>query len=503
MSRTITAENIGPVPKCVIELPDDGGVVELLGRNGQGKSQLLNATERLLGVGKTTVTNRDSTIRGSLEGLGVRLSVSKGGTRRTGDLEVVGLEHRLDLATFIDPQIDNPESADRKRIAALMALSGVTADSTRFHRLTGGSEKFATLVDAKVEKMTDVVEIAKQVKADLERAARSLESQADRELGEAKGAAGTTEGLDMEAETDPVKLNAARDAAVATLTALTTTRDNAQTQQDAVALARRQLEQASKKQVVTSAEASMLLDTAKLSAEQAGKNVLTINEEMTALQRRLDAAIAERDNLNAEVQRAEERLTEAKNHEQTLDQLRDQIASALDVAVPSDEEIAAAQAAADHAKEAVDTGAVVRAARRNKATADKHLSKADELQKQALAMRDAARATDEVLSELVNAPGLSVDGGRLVVKHPRRGETYFAELSMGERTRIAMDLGAARVGKGGFLVLPQEFWESLDPGNRDEVHAYAKRIGVTVITARAAQGEIRSQVYEPTAVGTP
>jgi energy-coupling factor transporter ATP-binding protein EcfA2 len=505
VSRTITAKDIGPVPQVVIELPERGGVVELLGHNGAGKSQLLAATERMLGVGKSQITNRDNTLRGSLEGLGIKLSVSRGGTRRTGELEVVSLEHRLDLATFIDPQIDSPDAADRRRIAALMALSGVTADSTRFHRLVGGAEKFAALVDAKVEKMTDIVEVAKQVKMDLERHARQLESQADRELGEAKGAQGVTDGLDMDAETDPVKLDAARDAAVAAHSALVTSRDSAQATKDSASLAQRQLKAASEQQGTSVSEATVLLTTAQENATAAEKDVAKISDEvleirkqLDAAARRLDTATHRRDEANADVKRAEERLTDAQKHETTLQSWRQTIAAAVDVKMPSEADIAAAQEAVEKAKAAVETGTLVRAARRAKAQADKHLAKADEFNRDAVAMRDAAKQTDEVLSELVNAPGLSVDGGRLIAKHPRRGQTFFSELSMGERTRTAMGLGAARVGKGGLLVLPQEFWESLDPTHRREVSKIAIDLEVTVITARAADGEIRSQVYEPT-----
>lgn len=500
MAKKIVAENIGPVPKVVITLPDGGGVVELLGRNGQGKTNLLEATERMLGAGKANVSNRDGTLRGSIEGLGVKLSVTKGGARRTGDLEVVGLEHRLDLATFIDPQIDNLDAADRRRIAALMALSGVTADVTRFHRLVGGAERFAELVDAKVLKMTDMVEIAKTVKVDLERAARQIESQADRELGEAKGAAGATEGLDMDAQTDPTILDAARDAAVSAHATLIANRNAAIAAKAAASNALADLNEFAANKAMTAAEAKMLRDTAAEDVELRKSQVNAIAEKMALMQKELDAAIVAKDHAEAELRRAGERLTEATNREKSLDGWRATIAAAENVVVPSDEVIAAAQLAVDQAKAAVDMGTLVRAARRAQAQAAKHIAKADELSKQALALRDAAKQTDEILSECVNAPGISVDGGRLVVTHPKRGATLFADLSMGERTRKALELGTARVGAGGILVLPQEFYESLDPTNRREVATIAKELKVTVITARAADGDLRSEIAETDAV---
>jgi hypothetical protein len=496
MTRTISAENIGPVPKCLIELPDGGGVVELLGHNGAGKSHLLSATERLLGVGKSQLTNRDNTPRGILEGLGIKLSVTKGGTRRSGELEVVSIEHRLDLATFIDPLIDSPDAADRRRIAALMALGGVTADVTRFHRLTGGAEAFASLIDAKVEKMTDVVEIAKVVKADLEKHARQLESQAERELGEAKGAAGATEGLDMDAETDPTKLDAARDGAVSRHSALVTSKKNALDAKDSAALAKRQLDKAAESQATTVSEATVLLTTARENAGQAALADKRISDELEAVRRKLEAAIRDRDETNNEVKRAEERLAEAKKHEASLQAYRDKVSAAVGIEEPSSEDIESAAKEVEKAKAACEMGTLVRAARRAKSVADKHLEKANDLKRQAIAARDAAKGTDDVLSEMVNSPGLTVDGGRLVFRHPRRGPTLFAELSMGERTRVAMELGAARVGEGGILVLPQEFYESLDPKNRSEVNKIAKSLGVTVITALAADGDLRSRIVE-------
>ena len=89
---------------------------------------------------------------------------------------------------------------------------------------------------------------------------------------------------------------------------------------------------------------------------------------------------------------------------------------------------------------------------------------------------------------------LRVESGRLVTD-TARGVTFYSELSMGERWRIALDLAADQVGEGGIIVVPQEAYESLDPQARDAIHKHAVARRVVVLTAEATDGGLRAEVY--------
>ena len=108
--------------------------------------------------------------------------------------------------------------------------------------------------------------------------------------------------------------------------------------------------------------------------------------------------------------------------------------------------------------------------------------------------RDAAGGIDGVLSDAIAGleAGLFVESGRLCVT-TSRGSTPVGELSNGERWKLALDLGVRQVGKGGVLAIPQEAWEGLDPENRSIIDSHARAIGVVVLTAEAAAGDLRAE----------
>ena len=111
--------------------------------------------------------------------------------------------------------------------------------------------------------------------------------------------------------------------------------------------------------------------------------------------------------------------------------------------------------------------------------AKQHRSDADKL-------RAAGKATDDILSGLVGKLGtaLKVKSGRLILD-TKRGETCFADLSPGERWKIALDIAIEQVGAGGVLPIPQEAWESLDPTNRRMLAEHVAGKHVTFITAES------------------
>ena len=157
------------------------------------------------------------------------------------------------------------------------------------------------------------------------------------------------------------------------------------------------------------------------------------------------------------------------------------------------EDLEYARQGVQQARQAIEVGALVRKAKAAKDAGALALDDAEAHSRRAKQLREAARSTDVVLSEAV-APAcqaLRVDSGRLVTD-TARGVTFYADLSMGERWRLALDLAAAAVGRGGLLTCPQEAWESLDPQNRNAIAERCQELGVVLLSAEATGDELIS-----------
>jgi hypothetical protein len=103
-------------------------------------------------------------------------------------------------------------------------------------------------------------------------------------------------------------------------------------------------------------------------------------------------------------------------------------------------------------------------------------------------LREAAKGTDEVLSEVVAKTGspLRVEAGRLVLATSRGKKTLFAELSDGERWKLALDIAIDAVGNRGYLMIPQWAWGELQPANRRAIAEHLRKRGAVAYTAEAA-----------------
>ena len=191
------------------------------------------------------------------------------------------------------------------------------------------------------------------------------------------------------------------------------------------------------------------------------------------------------------------RLTAAVDHESTLSQWQQQVDAAAAIEEISPEQIAEAQLEVDAARSADRLGHAVREARLKIADAEQAEAESKRLSRISPSqLRAAAKGTDEVLSEAVAKLGtpLKVVDGRLVLK-TGRGDTYFGELSTGERWKLALDIAIDAVGVGGALAVSQEAWEGLDPANRRLIAEHVKGRGVLLITAEACDGELRAEEF--------
>ncbi len=94
--KTVVITNTRPIKRLEMSI-EPGELLVLRGRNGTGKSHALNAVAALVS-GKGSLEVRDGTLKGSVEGFGAKITVAKS-TRRSGVLEVTGLEGKLAVAS--------------------------------------------------------------------------------------------------------------------------------------------------------------------------------------------------------------------------------------------------------------------------------------------------------------------------------------------------------------------------------------------------------------------
>lgn len=157
---------------------------------------------------------------------------------------------------------------------------------------------------------------------------------------------------------------------------------------------------------------------------------------------------------------------------------------------PTDEEIAIASDLVTTTREALEAGLLIRKAKEVERRIKQTKAEASRVEERAAVLREAAKATDNVLDEQVSklCPLLKVDDGRLVLE-TRRGQTYFSELSDGERWKIALDIAIAAVGEHGLIVIPQMSFESLDGFARRAIADQARERGVVILTAESSEDE--------------
>jgi len=474
----IKIQNVGPIENLTIPVPDEGGVVVLRGRNGSGKSYALRAVDRLATGGGPPLDLRDgapASIGGSVEGLGVVIRVGRV-TRRKGELEVEALSGR-DPSLLVDPRIKDPVAADLRRLAVLCNLAGAKPEIERFEAvLPEGFE----VPDHALERET-LPEMAAALKAALEVRARAAEGEAETLHTTASGIVHGFEGVDREAEADEGTLAEALERAASAL-------ERAEGERRAEAL-----------RAKTAADARAALGAVTTEGEV---DVPTLEAELVSYGERISALVEQLKRLEAERDRAKDRLDAAKARDSERAAWLASIEEAEKAPpAPSEEDVTALRVARDAARAAINAGAEVRAARAADAEASATRARALALENEAAALRDSARACLSVLGDAVadlTPAGMSMAGDRLVVE-TERGQTPFSDLSVGQRYRLAIDIAvdAAPDGQRALLAIDQEAWEGLDPANRAAISAHAKARGVVILTAEASGGAAVAAEVEP------
>lgn len=479
---TIEATNLGAIEHFKSEVPENGGILLLKGPSGCGKSTLIKGLSGTLG-GENKLSVRDGATHGELNALGVKVLFG-GRTSRFGELEAVGLEGRYDLGVLVDPFLKDPKAADAKRIKALIQIAGVKADPALFHDLVGGAERFAELIPADVYETDDIVDMARKIELRLQKLAREKEDAGNIEVGHVAAKREAASKADLTVESDEQTLQAALLAAVRRQSALEEQARNASERAAEVQRARDALSDAEAEHTgPTVAEAQERVRVAGKRREDAALLVRAAEEELAKCRRQAEAA-------RSEEMTAVELLTAAERHAQSLAAWRKTVEEAGPSEQISPEALQQARSDVQEAQKAIQAGSAARQARRELADAEEHSRKAAALKTEAEKLRRAAADTDQVLSDLVAKTGspMWVKSQRLLINTEARGETFFADLSDGERTRVAVDVAIDAFPPGGagmpVIPLPQRIFQDLQPSVRRELAEHARSRRVVVVSAQ-------------------
>lgn len=461
-----------------------GKITVLTGPNGAGKTQVLDAVDAAQ-RGSGRITTRDGAVSGSFSFGGVTINVARGGAnRRSGELVVTSLEDRLSIGEFVDPRYKSADAADEARIRALLLLAGVEASIEKFYEIAESRELFDAIVDEDAKTETDIIKMATRVKRCFEAEARKVEDSLKEVERERDAARTSIEGIDFDQPHDRDALVAGYKDAVAKQTQVLEMRSEADRQKVDREKASAQLESAKAEyDGYTSEQAEKNLAAAQAEQQKAAESVADLEKALNAARielKRSDAAVkANRGFLDAA--RHYERMTAA--WEATLNE---PLAEG-----PSQEEIEAAIKAVAAAQDAMDNGVLIRDAMDRRDRVDNLTETVIEKSQRAETLRSAARNTQVVLSKLVGETGVPLrvnEEFRLLAKHEKRGECYFAELSMGEKWATGIQIVLDRAGEdGGLLVIPQESWESLDFDHRQAIAKHIEGSSIAILAAEASQ----------------
>ena len=496
--KTGTIEGIKAIEHTTFPIPERGGVVVFRGRNGSGKSVALDTINRMLG-GKGDVAVNDNAQKGMAEGFGVTLSVGRS-TRKTGEAEFQILEGRFSVADLVDPGFADPIAADRHRIKALIQLAGVESDPHVFDDLFADEAERRSLLSPETLVCDDLVVMASKIKRDIEARARVAEDQITNAKTSEASLRESVADINVNEESDSNVLQQRYGEARANHAAL-------DAQLKAAAESKR-LHEVNKDRMAkitamyqgpTVADATQAWSEAERKAQSMRGALAVAEEQLRQAREAYNAAKVNLEAANEIAIQAQRMKNAAEAHQKTVDELNAGIEAPL--AAPIDiEDLRQANAAVNAAYEAVERGALIRRAKDKLAEANRIKADIERMEKDAIELREKAARVDDVLSGLVGRAtqalrvGSGKQAGRLVTG-TKRGPTLFAELSEGEKWRIALDVAIDALGERGELTIPQPAWEGLDPSNRQAIRDHLTGTGVVAYTAECDDGDLRAELY--------
>jgi hypothetical protein len=484
--ESVLIENVGPNERLAIPYLPDGGVIVLRGANDMGKTEALTALKRIAGADEK-LTRRDGfTGKGCVEGFGMKVTVSTN-CRQSGECEVTSLEGRLDVSDLIEPREKSVEAADRKRIKALLSISGAKADVNSFASLVGTQKDLESVCQPESLTTDDLVDMAGRIKRDLERAARAAEDQAKNAQDSADAAKRAIEGIDMAAECDATVLDAEYRKAVQAHADLKAKRMAAEE-------SKRKADEATGKLArLQKAHSGISLEEAEAEVTAKEAALRVASDTRIAAAQALLAAESAFDATKTALANAREVRDMANDFAQDSAAYAEIIAKSGAVDDPGQGVLEDAAKAVQSAREAVERGAVIRRAKEQLAAVEDFREAAKTHAKQADKLRNAAFGTDGVLSDAVRTSEVFVRDGRLVTRKNDR-DVFYADRSPGYRATVAIDIAlecvrATSSDGRAIVILDQRVWESLDVKNRKRIWKHAVERKVCVYTAEANRDE--------------
>lgn len=491
----ISVKNLGPVSELHLVGPSPGGLIVLEGGQGVGKSTILRGVSRLLGGKTPDLSAFDGAPRGELAIDEAILRVTRSQHRPTGELEVVGIEGRLNISELVDPGIIDEAKADSARLKALVSLAGVVAKPEMFHDVAGGAEEFDALA---IDFSDDIILTHARVKRAFEGKARAEEGLEESTRAKYQATRATFEDLDLDAPCDAKELAAAQDQAVANLATMKAHSEGAGVIARAVETSTRKLEILAQESEDPE-ELRKQRDETHLAADAANQDALLLQDEVRKLIAQADALAVKAYDLKEKAAQLELRARKAELQAATRATLAEDAARSIP-AVYTDEQLAAAEAAVAEARAASERGAVIRRAREQEAAATILHDQSKAHAKRGQLFRDRAASLDAVISSVLpEGCPLRYENGRLVLGTDRGPREPYADLSHGERWKVAIDFVAPiikRDGRRGLLTLPQEAYESLDDDNKARLAQLAADNELIILTARATHGPLTATVIE-------
>jgi energy-coupling factor transporter ATP-binding protein EcfA2 len=503
----IELKNVGAISELKIPLPKHGGVVVLNGRNGTGKSTAIAATSALLsGTGKPPL--KDGEKRGFISGCGATIQL--GATlRRNGEAEAVvdHIEGKFSIAELVDPKYADPKAADKIRIKSLLTVRGVEVKPELFVNLFPNEETFLNTVSKSSIESTDPVEMSTKVKRDVESAARTAEQRADNIWIE-------YEAEKKIADYNPDDLIEDIGEFNRTSAQLGEQYQKLSAEKKAFASASENIERAKKELnsididnehrrieaehaiIIGLATENEMLKSVKQSLVDElnllQERIKELSVKMMETNRTIDENNRKSDLRKSIIVSIEEKLKSITGYQDIIEQ------SAKLKPVDDRQIDEAYQEFTDHNKK-LQRHTLALEGKRRFDFAETKRKLFEEAKKQADELRRIAKDCENVLTELIGDDGkLFIEDGRMLT-NTGRGKTFYADLSDGERWRLAFQAVVGSVRKSGelaILTIPQRGWESLDPKNQTLVNDLAKEYGLCILTAEATDGELNVQPFD-------
>ena len=497
-------ENIGPIRHLKFPMPEGGGMIVIKGRNGEGKSTVLNAIDKVMG--KDVKVRKNDSVPGSghvTTPLGVSLKVTRQMTKRDGDeLTVEILNDEFSIADMVDPREKDPAAADRRGIKALLRTANAAADISLFEQLFISPEECERIISDETRKTDDLIQMSSRVKEDIEREARGLESQSKLAESEILRLEGSLRDVDLSTEYDLPGLKKQHEQAVTRLANLRSARNSWLVSQDEAVGVKERIEKVQRDGAAPIESLESELQCRTKDYDDACSELCGIKAEI----KRLEEIAKEKENsvalLKSQIDTAQANLESARKSEQIITELKDRLFILKRAAEVKEEEIESANQEAEEIVNQITTAEIQQQKRSTieDLTAKRKAKK--KLDKKSEELRDAAKATDGVLTEIVKSLGTPIkigydekDNPRMQVYHEGRNrDVFFSELSKGERLSLVLEVAIKAVGPGGLITIPQELNEGLDEINRAKVAEQLHGTGVVAITAQCDAGDLRAEV---------